>query len=189
MFEGWSDQWISEKFHVDRPAKWMNDNITARYFTRRDIALISEMESKVVSVVVQWAVDGDVKWTRLWRYRSGDCHKTLLTMICHIPLPLKPFLPQVNSEIFSFQGYSLNSQAHWNTSLCIWKPVSWTTATSKCFKVLSYCSKYLLCLDNGNVPIRSIRKTNVSLWIICTILRVKERLVIYTCYVHPLRLI
>jgi len=37
-------------------------------------------------------------------------------MICHIPLPLKPFLSEVPSEIFSFQGYSLKSQAHWNTA-------------------------------------------------------------------------
>ena len=94
----------------------MNSNNTARYFRRRDITAISEMESKVVSVVVQRAVDGDVKWTPLWMYRSGDCPKTLLTMICHIPLPLKPFLSQVPSEIFSFQGYSLKSQAHWNTA-------------------------------------------------------------------------
>ena len=94
----------------------MNHNNTARYFIRRDIKLISETDSKVVSVVVQRAVDGDVKWTRLWRYRSGDCPKTLLTMICHIPLPLKPFLSQVPSEIFSFQGYSLKSQVHWNTA-------------------------------------------------------------------------
>jgi len=73
------------------------------------------MKNKVTSVVVQRAVDGDVKWTRLWGYRSGDCPKPLLTMIWHIPLPLKPFLSQVPSEIFSFQGYSLKSQAHWNT--------------------------------------------------------------------------
>jgi hypothetical protein len=114
----------------------MNNNVTARYFTRRDITLISEMESKVVSVVVQWAVDGDVKWTRLWRYRSGDCRKTLLTMICHIPLPLKPFLPQVPSEILSFQGYSLKSQGHWNTA-CVFE--NFLVGQQLHPNVLNYC--------------------------------------------------
>jgi hypothetical protein len=157
-----------------------NNNNTARYFTRTDMALVSEMESKVVSLVVQRAVDEEVKWTCLLRYRSGDCPKTLLTMIRHIPLPLKPFLSQVPPEIFSFQGYSLKSQTHWNRSLCIWKPVSWTTDTSKCFKLLSYCSKYSLCLGNGNVPVRSLRNTSISLWTNCTVLTVKYRLVFYT---------
>jgi hypothetical protein len=85
----------------------MDNNSTGFYFTRRDIPLISEMESKVVSVFAQWAVVGGVKWTRLWRHRSGDGPETLLTMICHISrflsnhLSLKSLLKySVSSAIF-----------------------------------------------------------------------------------------